>query len=55
MNFERFSIALAAAAALLLLFLVAVREGRFASPRARAAVVAAIIVLTLLIWRLPIG
>jgi phosphatidylserine synthase len=53
MNLERFFIGLPAAAALLLLFLVAVREGRFASPRTRAGGVATIALLALLIWLLP--
>jgi hypothetical protein len=53
MSFERFLFALLVAAALLLLFLLAVREGRFASPGHRKAVVAAIAVAALLISLVP--
>ncbi|HEX4739661.1 MAG TPA: hypothetical protein VH331_19100 [Allosphingosinicella sp.] len=53
MSFERLLLGLFIAAGLLILFLVAVREGRFASPRHRKAVVAAIIVAALLIWLVP--
>ena len=53
MDFERLSLALLLAAALLLLFLGAVREGRFASPRRRMAAVAAILLIAFLVWLVP--
>ena len=55
MSFERLLLALAIAAFLLLLFLVAVREGRFASHGRRKAVVAAIALTALLVWLVPAG
>jgi hypothetical protein len=54
MSFGRLLIAAAIAAALLVLFLFAVREGRLASPGARAAAVALIALVALLAWLLPI-
>ena len=53
MSFERPLLALLIAAALLILFLVAVREGRFASPGRRIVVVAAIAVTAFLVWLAP--
>lgn len=53
MSPERFLLALVVFVALLLVFLVAVREGRFASHRQRQAVMAAIAVAALLVWFVP--
>jgi hypothetical protein len=54
MSFERFLLGLLLAALLLAVFLVAVREGRFASPGRRKAAVAAIAVAALLVWLAPL-
>jgi hypothetical protein len=53
MSFERLVVGVLVAAALLILFLVAVREGRFASPGRRMAAAAAIAVVALIVWLLP--
>jgi hypothetical protein len=53
MSFERLLLGLVIAAALLILFLVAVREGRFASHGQRRTVVAVIALVALLIWLVP--
>ena len=53
MSFERPLFSLLLAGFLLLLFLFAVREGRFASPGQRWAVVIAIFLIALLAWLLP--
>lgn len=54
MNFERFLTAVTVAAVLLALFLVAVREGYLASPGPRRIVVAAIALVALMVWLLPV-
>ena len=53
MPLERFFLALIVAVALLLVFVIAVREGRFASHTQRKLVVAAIVVAAFLIWLVP--
>jgi len=55
MSFERLLLSFVIAAALLVAFLVAVREGRFASHGQRKIVVAAIAVTALLVWLAPTG
>ena len=53
MPLERFFLALTVAVGLLLVFVIAVREGRFASHTQRKLVVAAIVVAAFLIWLVP--
>jgi hypothetical protein len=53
MFFERLFVGLLLAATLFLLFLVTVRQGYFASPGKRSAMVAAISILALLVWLGP--
>lgn len=53
MPMVRVLLSLLLAAVLLLLFLVAVREGRFASPGRRLAALAAIAAAAFLAWLIP--